>query len=86
MVPYIHITVKSAQKTGRGNEMKKKKLVYRELTWFFCAIVGGILIFLFLYDLLNVDIDLGVLAAGVIVTLVAMYAVRLTLWVFKKNM
>ena len=35
---------------------------------------------------MNISFDLGVLAAGAIVTLLAMYVVRLTMWVFKKNM
>lgn len=71
--------------TCRG-KMKHKKRVITELVWFFSGIAGGTLIFIFLFDLLNIDINLPVLAAGGIVTLVAMYVVRLTLWVFKKNL
>ena len=66
--------------------MKHKKRVKRELCWFFGGIAGGIVIFMFLYRLLNVSFEMGVLAAGAIVTLLAMYVVRLTMWVFKKNM
>jgi hypothetical protein len=33
-----------------------------------------------------VDLDLPVLAAGVIVTLLGMYVVRLTVWVLKKDL
>lgn len=66
--------------------MKHKKRVTRELCWFFGGIACGLIIFMFLYRLLNVSFDLGVLAAGAIVTLIAMYVVRLTLWVFKKGM
>jgi len=66
--------------------MKHKKRIARELSWFFGGIAGGNVIFMFLYRLLNVSFDLGVLAAGAIVTLLAMYVVRLTLWVFKKGM
>ena len=65
--------------------MKHKKRITQELYWFFAGIAGGIIIFMFIYRLLNVSFDLGVLAAGAIVTLVAMYVVRLTLWVFKKE-
>lgn len=66
--------------------MKHKKRIKQELGWFFGGIAGGIIIFMFLYRLLDVSFDLGVLAAGAIVTLLAMYVVRLTVWVFKKNM
>lgn len=66
--------------------MTYKKIITRELFWFFGGIAGGIIIFMFLYRLLNVTFDPGVLAAGAIVTLLAMYVVRLTVWVFKKNM
>jgi hypothetical protein len=66
--------------------MKHKKRVMKELRWLFGGIAGGIVIFMFFYRLLNVSFDMGVLAAGAIVTLIAMYVVRLTLWVFKKGM
>jgi hypothetical protein len=66
--------------------MKKKKGVYRELMWFFGGVGGGILISLALFDIINVDLGLGVVAAGVIVTLLAMYVVRMTLWVFKQGL
>lgn len=64
--------------------MKKKENIIRELYWFFGGILGGVVIFIYLYSLLNVGIHLGNMAAGAIVTLVAMYVVRLTIWVFKK--
>jgi hypothetical protein len=66
--------------------MKNKKGVFRELLWFFCGAVAGICISVVFYDIINVDIDLPVLAAGAIVTLLAIYVVRATLWVFKKGM
>jgi hypothetical protein len=66
--------------------MKNKKGVFRELTWFFGGVAGGVFISLVLYDIINVGINLAVLAAGVIATLLAMYVVRLTLWVFKQGM
>lgn len=66
--------------------MKNKKGVYRELLWFFGGVGGGIFVSLVLYDIINVDLGLGVMAAGVIVTLLAMYVVRMTLWVFKQGL
>lgn len=66
--------------------MKKKKGVYHEFIWFFGGIGGGIFISLVLFDIINVDLGLGVMAAGVIATLLAMYVVRMTLWVFKQGM
>jgi hypothetical protein len=68
------------------NKMKNKKGVLRELTWFFGGVAGGLLFSLVLYEIINVNIDLGVLAAGVIATLLAIYVVRMTLWVFKQGM
>ena len=65
---------------------KNKEKIVRELFWFFGGIIGGVIIFIYLYSLLDVGIHLGNMAAGAIVTLVAMYVVRLTLWVFKKGL
>ena len=66
--------------------MTKKKRVIRELIWFFSTIAGGIVLSLMFYDIINVDIDLAVMTAGVVATLIAVYVIRITLWVFKKNM
>lgn len=66
--------------------MTKKQRITRELFWFFGGVAGGVIIFIYLYSLLKVGINLGTLAAGAVVTLVAMYVIRLTLWVFKKGM
>ena len=66
--------------------MRKKEKIMRELYWFFGGIIGGVTIFIYLYSLLNVDIHLGNMAAGAIVTLVATYVVRLTCWVYKKGL
>jgi len=66
--------------------MKNKKKVMREIYWFLGGVAGGVVIFIYLFSLLKVDINFEVLAAGAIVTLVAMYVVRLTLWVFKKGL
>lgn len=65
--------------------MNKKEKIARELFWFFGGTAGGVIIFIYLFSLLNVDRNLGTLSAGAIVTLVAMYVIRLTLWVFKKG-
>ena len=66
--------------------MKKRKAVFREIIWFFCGIIAGICVSLILYDIINVDLDLGVISAGVVATLLAIYVVRMTIWVFKKAM
>jgi hypothetical protein len=66
--------------------MKKKEKIKRELCWFFGGIIGGVIIFIYLLSLLSIDINWGTMAAGAIVTLLAMYVVRLTFWVFKKSL
>lgn len=66
--------------------MSKKKKLIKELTWFTSSIMGGVLLCLFLYSLIDVYINLIVMVVGVIVVLIAAYVVRLTLWVFKKSM
>jgi hypothetical protein len=66
--------------------MNRKEKITRELFWFLGGVAGGIVIFIYLYSLLKVDITLGTMAAGAVVTLVGMYVIRLTLWVFKKGM
>jgi len=66
--------------------MNKKKKLIKEIIWFICSIIGGILICLFLYNLLDVNINLVVIVVGVIVALLAVYVVRLTLWVLNSNM
>jgi hypothetical protein len=68
-----------------GKDMTKKKRVMKELLWFFCSVAAGIILSLIFYDTINVDIEPGVVTAGVIVVLLAIYVVRATLWVFKKN-
>ena len=65
--------------------MTKKKRVMKELLWFLCVVAAGVIFSLMFYDIINVDLDLGVMAAGVIVTLLAVYVVRITLWVFKQD-
>lgn len=66
--------------------MDKKKRIIRETIWFFCSIIGGIILSLSLYRLLDVDVNLEIIVLGAIVALVAVYVVRLTLWVFKESM
>lgn len=58
----------------------------KEIVWFICSAIGGLLVSLFLYRLLNVELNPVVITAGIIVTLIAVYVVRLTLWVFKESM
>lgn len=57
----------------------------KELLWFICGVAGGIILSLIFYDIINVDIDLAVVTAGVLVTLLAMYVIRITFWVFKQS-
>jgi len=57
----------------------------KELLWFICGVALGIVLSLIFYDIINVDIDLAVMTAGVLVTLLAIYVVRITFWVFKQN-
>jgi hypothetical protein len=68
-----------------AKHMTKKKRVIKELVWFFCFVAAGIILSLIFYDTINVDIEPGVMTAGVIVVLLAIYVLRATLWVFKKN-
>ncbi|MFC1840503.1 hypothetical protein ACFL1N_13040 [Thermodesulfobacteriota bacterium] len=65
--------------------MSKKKKLIKELIWFISSIIGGIILCLFLYSLIDVNINLIVIVVGVIVVLLAVYVVRLTLWVFKES-
>ncbi|OGQ13986.1 MAG: hypothetical protein A2026_01090 [Deltaproteobacteria bacterium RBG_19FT_COMBO_46_12] len=65
--------------------MTKKKRFMKELLWFICGVALGIVLSLIFYDIINVDIDLAVMTAGVLVTLLAIYVVRITFWVFKQN-
>ena len=65
--------------------MTKKKRFMKELLWFICGVALGIVLSLIFYDIINVDIDLAVMTAGVLVTLLGIYVVRITFWVFKQN-
>lgn len=62
----------------------RKKKILSELQWFISGVVAGAIIFFILFDMWNVDITFSVMGAGVLVTLIAMYVVRLTIWVFNK--
>ena len=66
--------------------MTKKKKFIKEIIWFISSIMAGIILCLSLYKQLGVDINSVVMVVGIIVTLLAVYVVRLTLWVFDKNM
>ena len=66
--------------------MIKKKKIIKEIIWFICSIIAGVILCLSLYKQLGVDINSVVIVVGIIVTLLAVYVVRLTLWVFDKNM
>lgn len=66
--------------------MDKRKRLIKEIIWFFCAIAGGLTVFLSLCNLLNIDVDLIVIVMGAISSLLAVYVVRLTVWIFNNNM
>lgn len=66
--------------------MEKKKRLYREITWFFCSVAAGLLLSILLYRIIKVNLNTIVLVVGVIVTLLAVYVVRLTLWVLKESL
>jgi glucan phosphoethanolaminetransferase (alkaline phosphatase superfamily) len=68
-----------------GKTMTKKKRFMKESLWFICGVAGGIILSLIFFDIINVDIDLAVVTAGVLVTLLAIYVVRITFWVFKQS-
>ena len=65
--------------------MTKKKKILKELAWFLSTVVGGLILCLIFYDIINVNINLVVLSVGVIVAVIAVYVVRITLWVFKQS-
>ena len=62
-----------------------KKRLAKEWIWFICTLMGGIILCLLLYDILDVDVNLVLVVVGVIVTLLAVYVVRLTVWVLKQS-
>jgi len=64
--------------------MTWKKRVAKELIWFICTLVAGTILCLLFYDIIDVDLDIVVIVVGVIVAALAIYVVRLTLWIFKK--
>ncbi len=66
--------------------MTKKKKLLREIVWFICSFLAGIILSLFLFDLINVAINMWVMVVGVTVIMLAVYVVRLTLWIFNENM
>lgn len=48
--------------------MNTKKRLIKEIIWFVCSVTGGIIMCLFPYDLLDLDVNLVVIVVGVIVT------------------
>ena len=66
--------------------MNKKKKLIKELVWFLLTIAGGLTVFLSLCRLLKIEAGLIVILLGAICSLLAVYVVRLTIWVFNKNM
>lgn len=70
----------------RGAGMNRKNRLIKEIIWFLCTITGGLAVFLLLCRLLNIELNLVVIVMGAISALLAVYIVRLTVWVFNKNM
>ncbi len=66
--------------------MNRKNRLIKEIIWFLCTITGGLAVFLLLCRLLNIELNLVVIVMGAISALLAVYIVRLTVWVFNKNM
>lgn len=66
--------------------MEKKKRIIKEIIRLIFSIIGGIILTLTLYRILDVGITLENIVLGVIVVLIAIYVVRITLWVFKESM
>lgn len=64
----------------------KKKILIKELVCFLLTIAGGLTVFLSLCRLLEIEINLVVILLSAISSLLAVYVVRLTIWVFNKNM
>ena len=63
----------------------RKKKVGKELLRFFITALAGLVLWFYLFALLGVDYTIGVLTAGVIVTLLFAYVVRLTIKFLKQN-
>ena len=69
-----------------GRPMTWKKRVAKELIWFICTLVAGTILCLLFYDILDVDLNRVIIVVGVIAAVMAIYVVRLTLWVLKQSM
>lgn len=65
--------------------MEKRKRLIKEIRWFLGTVSGGIMVFLFIYHLLDIEINLEIIVLGAISALLAVYIVRLTVWVFNQN-
>ena len=66
--------------------MDKKKRIIKEIIRLVYSIIGGIILTFTLYRILHVGITLENIVLGVIVVLIAIYVVRITLWVVKESM
>lgn len=66
--------------------MDKKKRIIKEIIRLVYSIIGGIILTFTLYRILHVGINLENIVLGVIVVLIAIYVVRITLWVVKESM
>ncbi|MBN2419608.1 MAG: hypothetical protein JXL81_09510 [Deltaproteobacteria bacterium] len=66
--------------------MDRRERLIKEVIWFVCTIIVGLTLFLSICRLLKIEISLVVILLGIISALLAVYIVRLTVWVFNKNM
>ena len=65
--------------------MADKKKIGKEILRFFITALGSLVLWLYLFALLEVEYSIGVLSSGVLVTLIFAYVVRLTIKVLKQN-
>ncbi len=66
--------------------MEKKKRIINEVVRFFFTVLLGLALSLMLFRILDVQLGVEILVVGVTVTLLAVYVVRLTVWVLKSSM
>ena len=66
--------------------MDRRKRLIKEIIWFICTITGGLTLFLSICRLLKIEISLVVILLGIISSLLAVYIVRLTVWVFNQDL
>ena len=66
--------------------MNKKKRIIKETLRFLFTVLFGVTLSLLLFRILDVQLGIEIFVVGVLVTLLAVYVVRLTVWVLKSSM